>query len=97
MAFETIVRETQALRKYRNNLIHSAYIEIKDSGEIFGLIWSNPRLKEEPVTGTTSWEQEMLTEVSFESGMKRMADIAMQLNSHYIQLIHWAPFNKGRR
>ncbi len=96
MAFETIVRETQALRKYRNNLIHSTYIELKSGGEVLGLIRSNPKLKEDPLSNEVFWDQEALTEESFESGMKRMGDIAIQLNLCYTQLIHWAPFDRDR-
>lgn len=95
-AFDAIVKETHSLRKYRNNLIHSAYIELKAGGEVLGLIRSNPRLKEDPISSELSWDQETLTEESFESGMKRMANIAIQLNLHYTQLIHWAPFDRVR-
>ena len=95
-AFEAITRESHALRKYRNSLIHSAYIELKAGGEVFGILRSNPRLKEYPISNDLLREQEMLTEQSFEFGMKRMADVAMQLNLHYIQLIHWAPFDEVR-
>lgn len=94
-AFEGIIRETNLLRLYRNNLIHSAYIELQSGGEVFGLIRSNPKLKEDPTSNKIFWDQEALTEESFESGMKRMADVAIQLNLHYTQLIHWAPFDRA--
>jgi len=94
-AFKVIVKETHALSKYRNKLIHSAYIELKAGGEVLGLIRSNPRLKEDPTSGEVLWDQENLTEESFKSGMKRLADIAWKLNLHYIQLIHWAPFDEA--
>lgn len=95
-SFEEIVEKTHALRKYRNKLIHSAYIEIKASGQVFGLLRSNPRLEEDPISGGLLWDQEKLTENSFKDGMKQMAEIAWQLNLHYTQLIQWAPFDKAR-
>jgi hypothetical protein len=94
--FKEIVKKTLALREYRNKLIHSAYIELKTSGQLFGLIRSNPRLKEDPLSGELLWDQEGLTKKSFEHGMTQMAEIAWQLNLHYIQLIHWAPFDKTK-
>lgn len=95
-AFEAIIRESHALRKYRNVLIHSAYIELKAGGEVVGILRSDPRLKEYPISNDLLREQEMVTEQSFERGMKRMADVAMQLSLHYLQLIHRAPFDKAR-
>lgn len=97
-SFEEIVEKIHALRKYRNKLIHSAYIDIKASasGEVFGLVRINPRLEEDPISNELLWDQENLTENSFKDGMKQMAEIAWQLNMHYMQLIHWAPFDKAR-
>jgi hypothetical protein len=95
-AFKAIIRESHALQKYRNNLVHSAYIELKAGGEVVKILRSNPRLKQYPISNDLLYERETLTEQSFESGMKRMADIATQLNLHYTQLIHWAPFDEAR-
>ena len=96
-AFQAIVTESHELRRYRNRLIHSAYIELKAGGEIIGLLRSNPTLKEEPTSDELLWDQEVLKDESFQSGMKRMAEVAFDLNMHYVQLIHWAPFDKTRR
>jgi len=96
-AFQEIVSESHELRRYRNRLIHSAYIEVKAGGEIIGLIRSNPRLEEESTSGELLWDREILKDESFQSGMKRMAEVAFDLNMHYVQLIHWAPFGKKRR
>ena len=88
-SFEEIVEKTHALCKYRNKLIHSAYIEIKAGGQVFGLVRSNPKLKEDPISGELLWDQENLTANSFKDGMKQIAEIAWPLNLHYMQLIHW--------
>lgn len=92
-AFQRIVSDTHEIRRYRNRLVHSAYFELKAGGEVIGLLRSNPKVKEDPVSGEVHWDQEPLTEGSFQSGMERMAKIAFDLNMHYVQLIHWAPFD----
>jgi hypothetical protein len=95
--FQAIVTESHELRRYRNRLIHSAYIEVKAGGEVIGLVRSNPRLKEDSTSGELLWDREVLKDESFQSGMKRLAEVAFDLNMHYVQLIHWAPFDKTRR
>jgi len=95
-SFQCLVSAAHELRRYRNRLAHSAYIELKAGGEIIGLLRSNPRLTEDRQTGEPMWDQEALTESSFDSGMDQMGKIAWDLNSHYVQLIHWAPFGRGQ-
>jgi hypothetical protein len=49
---------------------------------------SNPRLDVDSETGEPLFDQEMLSENSFEFEFKEMADLAMFFNRCYIQLIH---------
>lgn len=94
--FRGLVADSHKMRRYRNRLAHSAYIELKAGGEVIGILRSNPRLKEDAETGELKWDQEALTEHSFEDGMKELGRIAWDLNMHYVQLIHWAPFDRKR-
>lgn len=92
-SFRGLVAASHDMRRYRNRLVHSAYVEIKAGGEVISLLRSNPKLEEDTETCELKWDQEALNENSFEDGMKEMGRIAWDLNLHYIQLIHWVPFD----
>jgi hypothetical protein len=80
-----------ALRRARNKILHSAYIELKAGGEVRGLIRSNPRLETDSETGEIMFDQEMLSEKSFDHEFKEMAELGMFFNRCYMQLIHRFP------
>jgi len=67
----------QKIRKTRNDILHSAYLELKAGGDIIGIMKSNPKLN----------DSEMLTEKSFNKEMKNMAIFALFLNRCHTQLI----------
>ncbi len=96
-SFRRLVADSHEMRQFRNRLAHSAYIELKAGGEVIGLLRSDPRLEEDAETGALKGDQEELTEQSFEDGMKELERIAWDLNMHYVQLIHWAPFERKSR
>ena len=79
------------LRRARNKLLHSAYIELKAGGEVHGLMRSNPQLTVDPETGEFLFDQEMLSERSFEHEFKEMEELAMFFNRCYAQLIQRLP------
>ncbi len=66
------------IRKARNDILHSAYLELKAGGDIIGIMKSNPKLN----------NNEMLTEKSFNKEMENMAMLALFLNRCHIQLKH---------
>lgn len=67
----------QKIRKARNDILHSAYLELKAGGDIMGIMKSNPKLN----------DNEMLTEKSFNKEMENMAIFALFLNRCHMQLI----------
>ena len=81
------------LRKSRNKILHSAYIELKAGGELRGLLRSNPQLTTDSETGELLFEQEILSKRSFEHEFREMAELAVFFNRCYIQLIHRLPVN----
>jgi hypothetical protein len=87
-SFASYTEVLHQLRRVRNNLLHSAFIELKGGGEVRGIMRSSPRLQIEEETGEVFFDQELLTENSFSSEMLRMVDAQMFLNRAYIQLIH---------
>jgi len=93
-AFNELVAKCHELRNYRNNLLHSAFIELKAGGDVMGILRSNPKITFDPATGDPVFDHEDLTEDSVISKMKEMGEPAMALNMTYMQLIHWAPFTQ---
>ena len=79
------------LRRDRNRILHSAFIELKAGGEVQGLVRSDPRLGVDEETGETLFDQEYLTPNSFDSEMQKMAEAALFLSRVYTQLIHRYP------
>ncbi|HMP71529.1 MAG TPA: hypothetical protein PKA76_19440 [Pirellulaceae bacterium] len=94
IAFIQLVEKCHEIRKTRNNLLHSAVIEIKAGGDVMGILRSNPKITFDPATGDPVFDHEELTEDTVVAKMKEMGEPAMALNMTYIQLIHWAPFTQ---
>lgn len=56
--FLRLIAACHEIRQYRNNLLHSAYIELKGGSDVVGLMRSNPRLKVDPESGEPEFDQE---------------------------------------
>ena len=90
-SFAACAEELHQLRRDRNRILHSAFIELKAGGEVVGLMRSNPRLTVDEETGDVLYDQEMLTPESFAKEMRRLGEAAMFLGRAYVQLIHRYP------
>ena len=95
--FEALRTEFHALRKFRNRLLHSTYIELKAGGELLGLLRSNPKVYVDTETGEVMFDQEPFTEAVVHEEIKKVADAAFRLGGHYVQIIHWHPFERFPR
>jgi len=84
-SFAVCAEELHELRRDRNRILHSAFIELEAGGEVVGLMRSDPRLTVDEETGDVLYDQEMLTPESFATGMRRMGEAAMFLGRAYIQ------------
>jgi hypothetical protein len=80
------------LRRYRNRLLHSTYVELKGGGEVHGYIRSNPEVGVDPETGDLISDQEDFTAETIYSKIREYGDYMLRLNFLHAQLIHWAPF-----
>lgn len=85
--FSSAANSLHLLRRDRNRILHSAFIEFKAGGEVHGLLRSNPKTQIDEETGETLFDQEWLTAESFSSENKMMAEVALFLNLAYLQLI----------
>ena len=97
MDFERLQGEFHALRKFRNRLLHSVFIEMKAGGDVVGLLRSNPKVVVDIETGEVVFDQEAFTEEMVHQKLREVADAAFRLGIHYIQLIHWSPFEQFPR
>ncbi len=90
-SFAACAEALHQLRRERNRILHSAFVELKAGGEVVGLMRSNPRLNVDEETGDVLYDQEMLTPESFAEEMRKMGEAAMFLGRAYLQLIHRYP------
>lgn len=90
-SFADCVIQLHQIRRDRNRILHSAYIELKSGREVVGLMRSSPRLAVDEETGEALFDREMLSPESFKSEMERMAEAANFLGRAYMQLIHRYP------
>lgn len=90
-SFSSTANTLHQLRRDRNRILHSAFVELKAGGEVQGLLRSNPKIEVDEETGQTLFDQEMLSPESFSSEMKAIAESALFLNRAYLQLIHRYP------
>jgi hypothetical protein len=91
--FKLLMTACHDMRRYRNNLLHSAYIELKAGDNVMGILRSNPKVKVDPRSGELLFDQEMLSEEVILNEMGKLAELVFSLNMHYVQLIQWAPFD----
>lgn len=80
-----------SLRRARNRILHSAFVELKAGDEVQAILRTNQRLQKDAVTGEPLFDSEILSEESFKKEMLEMAELAVFLNRCYIQLIHGLP------
>lgn len=90
-SFGFVVAEAHCARKARNELLHSAFVELKGGDEVFGLVRVNPRLVIDE-DGEYEIASEHLSDVGLLERIARLGPLVVALNLHYMQLIHWAPF-----
>lgn len=88
--FNKCVELLHQIRKARNTILHSAFIECKADGEAQGIIRTDPKIKYDE-SGEVIFNREILSPSSFESEMNKIADVGWFLNRAYLQLIHRYP------
>lgn len=89
--FESSSSLMHQLRRDRNRILHSAFIELKAGGETQEILRSNPKIQINEESGEVLFDQEILTTESFAKEMTMMAEVALLLNRAYLQLIHRYP------
>jgi hypothetical protein len=72
--FERLRSEFHALRKFRNQLLHSTYIEVGTRDDVFSYLRSNPKISIDPETGEIIYDQEDISEEVVNKTLKKYAD-----------------------
>jgi hypothetical protein len=85
------------LRRYRNGLLHSTFTEVKAGREVIGILRSNPNPLVDTETGEIYFENETFTEEVILKKIASIAEASFRLGQHYVQLIHWTPFERFKR
>ena len=92
-SFKYVIDRAHKVRQERNNLLHSAYFELKAGGEVMGIMQSNPRLVVED-DGEYEVNAEILSEENITTLLTNLVTVSVGINLHYSQLIYWAPFDR---
>jgi hypothetical protein len=95
-SFEFVIQEGHSARRRRNDLLHSAFIELKGGGVVNGILRVNPRLVVDE-DGQHNLESEVLSAAAISASLGLLGPLAIAVNLHYTQLIHWAPFDPKPR
>jgi hypothetical protein len=86
-SFKTAVKSLHQVRRDRNRILHSAFIELKAGGEVQGVLRTNPKMQVDEETGEALFDEELLTPESFSKEMETMSEVGILLNRTYAQLI----------
>jgi len=79
-------------RRARNGLLHAAFVELTAGGEVHALMRADPRLVLDE-DGEHKVQSEVLTEAALLSLLASLGPLSVAVNMHYVQLIHWLPFD----
>ena len=90
-SFNILIERSHELRKYRNTLLHSAYVELKAGSEINGIMKVNPIIRFDD-EGEYLIDIEDLTNDNLRKRMNEFAEMGFELGNHYVQLIHWSQY-----
>ena len=91
-------KQFHELRRYRNGLLHSTFTDVKAGREVTGILRSDPRTPlVDTETGEIYFENETFTEEVVGKKIAEVAEASFRLGQHYIQLIHWIPFERFKK
>lgn len=90
-SFTSAAEAMHELRRNRNRILHSAFIELKAVGEVLEILRSNPKTYVDEETGEVVFDQELLSPESFANEMRMIAELHLFLGRVHTQLIHRYP------
>ncbi|MGC3966074.1 MAG: hypothetical protein QM775_01490 [Pirellulales bacterium] len=85
------------IRRARNKILHSAFVALTAGDEVHGLMRSDPRLEVDSESGELLFDQEMLSDGSFEFELREMAELGIFFGRCHLQLIHRFPVDGDKQ
>jgi hypothetical protein len=85
------------LRRYRNRVLHSTFVELKAGGDLHGYVRAGLQIGVDPESGELIYDREPFTAQSVHDKLSEYGQHMMQLNFLHVQLIHWMPFERHGR
>lgn len=92
---ESVRVAAHELRSYRNQVLHSAFIELKAGGEVVGYLRTDAKRGVDPDTGEFIGQLEDISEEAVRSKVATFSEACCQLNMMYVQAIHWYGIDGG--
>jgi hypothetical protein len=86
-SFAELANRMQKIRRIRNKILHSAFVELKAGGEVAAIMRVDPRNMTDEESGERMFDSEILSNESFRREFAEMADLALLLNRCYLQLV----------
>jgi hypothetical protein len=85
------------LRSCRNQVLHSAFVELKAGGEVVGYLRTDAKRGVDPDTGDFIGELEDISADAIRAALATSGDACFRLNMMYVQTIHWYGLEDGAR
>jgi hypothetical protein len=92
-SFQFVIERAHKARQTRNDLLHSAFVELEAGGEVHGIMRVNLKLVVDE-DGERQVASELLTDAGLSSRLAALGQLSVAVNMHYTQLIHWSPFDR---
>jgi hypothetical protein len=85
--FHSHLHQCREVGRDRNRIVHSAYIHLEGGGELRGMVRSD--MSKESGGGDVNFDQDYLTEQSFDAELRQLAEVAAKISFDLRQLIAW--------
>lgn len=83
------------LRSYRNQVLHSAFIELKAGEEVVGYQRTDAKRGVDPETGEFIGRLHDVSAESIRATLATFGNACFQLNMMYVQAVHWYAIDYG--
>jgi hypothetical protein len=85
------------LRNYRNQVLHSAFVELKAGGEVVGNLRTDAKRGVDPDTGELIGKLEDISAEAVRAALATFGDACFHLNMMYLQAIQWYGLDNGAK
>jgi hypothetical protein len=94
---ESLRASFHELRRYRNRILHSTFVELKAGEDLHGYVRAGLQVGVDSESGELIYDHEPFTARSVHDKLVEYGRHMVQLNFLHVQLIHWMPFDRHGR